>query len=164
MSHTIHPHLFQSLLHCLRTSKGKLVGGIVRNFVMGLLKCNDIDIWFKSNEDKHLFIQMFKCEHDFTIDNTSDIHEDGFDKSVGYWKINDSTLQIELMVCEQFPMGDFSFNLLSYDGDKVQSESSQYTTSEVISHIFSKSGYILKSNPRNIYKYIEYGYILNNIT
>ena len=163
MNYTIHPQDFQSLLQCLIPSKGKLVGGIVRNFVQDLLECNDIDIWFTSNDDKDMFIREFTSKHTFMMDETRHINEQGFDKYLGYWKLDEYCIPIELMVCLEFPMGDFSFNLLSYDGNIVQSESTQFTTEEIISHIIHKSGFILKSNPRNMHKYIQYGYTLNKL-
>lgn len=175
------------LIETVGRHNGKLFGGLVRNYVQGHLRCRDIDIWFQTETDRDQFVEDFSQREQFNYPFRSfsvayQTTTYPFSRSIGQWitpTLSDSNdaIIVDLVVCDHFPVNDFTINLLSLDGSKrISCENPQYSIPSVMRDmkncrlsLLPSFDQILRSaddmNVRTalcrIYKFMKYGYSLS---
>lgn len=139
------------LFSCVNASKGKLFGGFVRSVLDESNKFKDIDIWFRTEDDRNDFIKMLSEHQTFTYpfplwQIASDTTVYGFDKTVGQWltssEAKDNAI-LDLVVSSIYPVNDFTINCLSFDGVNYSSEVNYFDSDEIKVQIINKFGYFL---------------------
>lgn len=119
----------EGLVRCASKHNGVVFGGYVRDvivpttqlgYTLDQVDFKDMDFWFTSKDDANAFI----AENNLVLDEQNKPTNE-----VGYYPVDKNThflmLGIELyvlcdiMICDFYPVCDFSVNLLSWDGTNL---------------------------------------------
>jgi len=108
---------------------GLTYGGYVRDAVISGITSNDMDIWFDEHDDAYAFLKSIEKEYGAVVFDKTQVDSiyPIYRTSVNIIKHDvelekngdEEYLNIDIIVCDVFPVNDFNVNLLTWDGTNV---------------------------------------------